>query len=92
MSTFAAPWSCVSVTVHSAPVGNGPSVCDPFGVVNVTVAGSNPATGDPRYSQATSAVNTVPSGINDAPGPSSAFDTVSSPVVNVFVTVTSTGP
>ena len=35
-------------------------------------------------------MNTVPSGNNAPPAPASTFDTVNSPVPNVFVTVTPT--
>ena len=35
-------------------------------------------------------MNTVPSGTNPAPGPSTTFSTVTNPAANVFVTVTST--
>ena len=92
-ATAWAPCGSVSVTVHSAPSGNGPTVADrSSGAVRFTVAGSKPATGFPANVQSTSTVYTVPSGTNWAPEPTSTFDTVNSPVWKVLVTVTSTGP
>ena len=50
---------------QSAPVGSGPTVCDPPSV-SVTASGSNPATGSPRNVQATSIVYAVPAGTRGA--------------------------